>query len=608
MLALIWNGLVIITSVLEVAEILKFEDEKLSLRSISYVCNLLWLIDSFIRSSKTGRLAAIKAEEMVMKDHMKKMGFGTSNRKLIISDDEEESYFRKEDLAGFRTFVFTFSVTMISLLLLLPLSMVTPILPSKVMESIIDEDSEKWQKNVMTSDDDDDTLHSFERYTIFYLIITKFAAKSVHLMKVTISKYTKKVALKTTRFAIRNPKQFRRRLRKVLTYLRWIKYLAPIIGALNKLKGNAGDLLKKARQASQARRQLKLRQRIWNKMSDEEKLELAAVRVQSAFRSKIARKKQKAVRLLLLDQQLISIIKIQHRVRTKARDAKEKIKRKRKEFSTLNKRRFSLFNSLSKPLSYEEKVKWIQLRDELRLHDKTIQSRNALLRPNTTFSVVWKVLFVFTICLEIVQILLSDTTNKKATGKRSLESILTSMLLPTRECEIIHKPKNGLRKVMENTGSFIQKLVPILNRKPKDAQTSDLVCIPLTTFQQIHILLAQTFIKNFVHFVSIICFLDVFVTFFTGEINPNNGVLEPKPFFVRWILPGIILQILVNPAMKDVSSALRMLADFVNSVGPGRFVRWIIIFLPAMLYMGSKIVTLAQLFVRSQNYQLMIRK
>jgi len=56
---------------------------------------------------------------------------------------------------------------------------------------------------------------------------------------------------------------------------------------------------------------------------------------------------------------------------------------------------------------------------------------------------------------------------------------------------------------------------------------------------------------------SVISFLDVFITFFTGELSEQTGVLWPKKFFKRWILPGVLLQLLVNPNMKDVAGIIK---------------------------------------------------
>jgi len=75
------------------------------------------------------------------------------------------------------------------------------------------------------------------------------------------------------------------------------------------------------------------------------------------------------------------------------------------------------------------------------------------------------------------------------------------------------------------------------------------------------------------------------VVFFTGEYNPNTGVLEPKAFFPRWILPGLALQLLVNPKMESVSEVVAIVIDGLLYYGPVRVLRWIVaLFYPVLLW------------------------
>jgi len=76
--------------------------------------------------------------------------------------------------------------------------------------------------------------------------------------------------------------------------------------------------------------------------------------------------------------------------------------------------------------------------------------------------------------------------------------------------------------------------------------------------------------------ISIICFFDVFVKFFTGEIQPVTGELLSKPYFRRWIFPGLMLQLLVNPAIGSFSILFFRITDFVMVIGPVRVLRWCI--------------------------------
>ena len=74
--------------------------------------------------------------------------------------------------------------------------------------------------------------------------------------------------------------------------------------------------------------------------------------------------------------------------------------------------------------------------------------------------------------------------------------------------------------------------------------------------------------------VGVVCYLDVFVTFFTGELDPETGTLGPKPFFTRYFLPGLLLQLVVNPQMARTSAFFVEAVKWIGHVGPVRVWRW----------------------------------
>ena len=97
-------------------------------------------------------------------------------------------------------------------------------------------------------------------------------------------------------------------------------------------------------------------------------------------------------------------------------------------------------------------------------------------------------------------------------------------------------------------------------------------------------------VKEFMTVVSIVCFLDVFVTFFTGEIDPTSRELVPKPFFRRWILPGLLMQLLVNPAIGSLSKGVFAVLKVIFDIGPVRVLRWCIAVVFPILYLIWKVV------------------
>mmetsp|Transcript_7975 Transcript_7975/g.17154 ORF Transcript_7975/g.17154 Transcript_7975/m.17154 type:complete len:864 (+) Transcript_7975:101-2692(+) len=103
--------------------------------------------------------------------------------------------------------------------------------------------------------------------------------------------------------------------------------------------------------------------------------------------------------------------------------------------------------------------------------------------------------------------------------------------------------------------------------------------------------------------ISIICFLDVFVKVFTGEIDPITGELRPRPFFRRWIFPGLLLQLLVNPAIGSFSTMLFRCMDLVMVIGPVRVLRWCIAVAVPIVY-ASKSIMIAALHETEYDRQL----
>jgi len=95
--------------------------------------------------------------------------------------------------------------------------------------------------------------------------------------------------------------------------------------------------------------------------------------------------------------------------------------------------------------------------------------------------------------------------------------------------------------------------------------------------------------------ISVICFFDVFVKFFTGDIDPITGELKPKPFIRRWIVPGLLLQLLVNPAIGSFSAWFFKITDWVMVIGPVRVLRWCIaVIVPLGYGLGNLAVTTLQ--------------
>jgi hypothetical protein len=104
--------------------------------------------------------------------------------------------------------------------------------------------------------------------------------------------------------------------------------------------------------------------------------------------------------------------------------------------------------------------------------------------------------------------------------------------------------------------------------------------------------------------------MDVFVTFFTGELDTETGVLIPKPFFTRWVFPGIALQLVLNPQMMVIRQYVWKMFIFIQTVGPIRMYRWSAAFFYPILSYSFRISlgSLWKIIVQHCNKYPMIQK
>lgn len=287
-----------------------------------------------------------------------------------------------------------------------------------------------------------------------------------------------------------------------------------------------------------------------------------------------------------------------------------------------------------------------ELQDEFTVEAKRIINKKLLLRPNTTFAVLWKLMFVFCIGIEVSQNVFAPLL-KNEMSKHSKHNKDGASIRELMKKQLIRKPvaklaacrkasrtslaqKLHLKKpdhpgadstwycrepysVWLDSGRDIIALAldpdPVIhwpeckenpknvfNRlkgKPwsKDKKSRPWFCSePYATLQSTYRRIADFFIDKIMAIVSIICFMDVFVTFFTGEIHADTGELVPKDFFARWILPGLLMQLLLNPAIGPASTVVFLSMKEMYWVGPMRVLRWIIAVFVPIIYSIHKLL------------------
>jgi len=403
----------------------------------------------------------------------------------------------------------------------------------------------------------------------------------ISVVKMRIMKFGKKFAFG----AIRHPKQVWQRVRKLLNIIRWAKYLAPLIGACNKLLGNCKDLIKKRRQARDAAIALRCRQALWKELDGDELKEQAAIIIQGKWRAYVTQKNTRALKILTGNKEALMAIKMQKVIKGMLDRARVRLIEKETELKRLrHEHELAIANHEQYRVSIKERQRMYKLEAELGRECKDMLNKKLLMRPNTRFAFIWKILFITCVILEIAQLaaapMLQQYKDKTTNELMHPHQVIEQKLVPSpiEEWEACfpkfkpEAPKTGFAKIFEN----------LKISKKEEEQAIPWYCN--TPYPEAHAAYAKGLkfmITEFLVFVGFVCFLDVFVTFFTGELD-DEGFLNPKPFFARWILPGLVLQLLVNPQMVNVSQWVATTMKYTASVGPVRVVRWsIALFIPS---------------------------
>ena len=187
-----------------------------------------------------------------------------------------------------------------------------------------------------------------------------------------------------------------------------------------------------------------------------------------------------------------------------------------------------------------------------------------LISPQTRFSVGWRLIVTVALLSELTRI----CTSYQLYGRVNVS--FTDMMKAVLGCE--SSVNNNL---LTAYGRLARKLFKkVLHVKPSQKQ-----CTALTSHSIAKILLTLT--GAFEASVDLVCFLDIFVWFLTGELDGATGIVVPKPFFYRCIIPGTLVQVLDHPTLPHVlPNLLAWSLAAAEAVGYSRFLRWILAIVP----------------------------
>lgn len=434
--------------------------------------------------------------------------------------------------------------------------------------------------------------------------------------------------------AMRRPLAFRRNVSYCLTLVRWIKYLSPLIGAINKFKVNIQDMLKKRRQRLEAEKQKRIRQMLWGKQPPRIQRQEAAIRIQSAYRAYRSRKATHALMLFRCERKYFATVKIQRAFRKALDRARERLREKKEQLERLR----QLRQEGTQQLSDEANRQFFKLQDEFGQKASDLVNRKLLMRPNTRFSVLWRLAFACCILLDVARLMAQpwmDSYKSRRNGVPiTMSEFIALSVVPTKvsqreECGYIPKSKGSpLKRALLYVKNRIKNRIaqkdkpwyclrPISTIQEAFSDITALLLVPHPVsewpecqvsnrwhlpwhkaeqkswfcngaFQVLHAFYRQVvdfWQEEFLFIVSCLAFLDVFINFFTGELDEVTGELRPKPFVARWISPGLLVQLLVNPAVATFASIVGMIQNEIVNLGPIRVLRWCsAVIIPAVCY------------------------
>lgn len=342
--------------------------------------------------------------------------------------------------------------------------------------------------------------------------------------------------------ALTNPLKLRLRLRQLATYIRWTKFLAPLIGTLNKLKSHCIDLHRKWSQHRRSRRARLLWDKTLCLLRAQSRFDAAVLRIQRNFRRKREIKSKTRMNLMKDRQGKTQSSRMIHlRLRREATQARLGIAKIDKIHAENSKRRM---------ISAKDKRQMVEYKDGER------GRRVFLLKPNSNFAVLWKFVTVACVLLEVISMSLAP----RMTGE-------------IKRLDVQAFARLCAASIHSNDPTIWKRLWAVVA-----AQLAE-------------------FLATAVPFVS---FASVFVEFFTGELS-DKGLVVPKSFFSRWIIPGVFLQLLVNPSMRSIARNAHISVLFAQSIGLARVASLVTAFLPLLEVSWNLVVEVIHRFIEMQN-------
>jgi len=388
-----------------------------------------------------------------------------------------------------------------------------------------------------------DSHYMFKVSNPRYSILDLLLTKWYKSIRLLIRIKIKSRVRKEVQRALLSPFGIHGRLKKLFTIIRWSKFLAPLIGTCNKFRGHILDMIQKRRQHNTSKAAQQRWDIVLDALSKQSKLERAVLKIQKCFREK---RELKAKRRYELMKPTTRRTPGKHQM---ANQIRERIREKLIEEQRLSRSKLEQMEKLDSERQMRRQVSRDERRD-ITKHKESERKlkKRLLLSPNTSFAVAWKYVTITCVALEISQIIFAPMLSGGELKKMELDTFILKVL-----------------KISSSSHILATAMVPVVNA---------------------------------------IFFLDVFITFFTGELASSTGTLIPKPFFTRYIVPGIALQLIVNPTMIEISQMVKQMMIHAIHIGPSLCFHLLLAVIPFVVCAYDVLLDLIFDFVEQQNLNL----
>lgn len=129
-----------------------------------------------------------------------------------------------------------------------------------------------------------------------------------------------------------------------------------------------------------------------------------------------------------------------------------------------------------------------------------------------------------------------------------LSQVMGNLFVDCKAPEQINQQLAFITDQINRFRRHLYDILPLFGRPPVNIAA----CIP-SGRQALLILRFGHFLE---YFVDTVVFLDIYIWFFTGDIDVDTHAVIPKPFFTRCVLPGTLVQVLDHPTLPDLIPSL----------------------------------------------------